>query len=206
VAAVFDMLDGVAARLINATSDYGAELDSLCDAVSFGVAPSFMLYKAYFHQMNELGILLAALPALAGVIRLARFNIQLESSEDKHYFKGLPIPSAALTIISYVIFFHEAGYFNPVLNSWFIISLTAIVSFAMISVIKYDNIPRPNARSFRERPVAFIYFSIAIIASAVSKGFLIFPFMMFFILAGAVRHYINWLRTEPEADDELSDV
>ena len=55
-AAVFDMLDGFMARLINAASEFGVELDSLCDAVSFGIAPSFLLYQIYFHELGELGI------------------------------------------------------------------------------------------------------------------------------------------------------
>jgi len=87
IAAIFDMLDGLVARLINAASEFGAELDSLCDVVSFGVAPSFMLYKMFFYQFSEFGILIAALPVLAGATRLARFNIQLRNLEDKIYFK-----------------------------------------------------------------------------------------------------------------------
>ena len=85
LAGLFDALDGIIARLLKATSELGAELDSLCDAVSFGVAPAFMLYQAYFYQFNEYGILLASLPALAGVTRLARFNVMLTSFEDKLY-------------------------------------------------------------------------------------------------------------------------
>jgi CDP-diacylglycerol--serine O-phosphatidyltransferase len=101
-AGVFDMLDGVVARITRSTSEFGVELDSLCDAVSFGVAPSAMLYQAMFHDWHQWGLLLASLPALAGVLRLARFNIQLTSMEDKLYFRGMPIPAGAFMIVSYL--------------------------------------------------------------------------------------------------------
>ncbi|MCL4279250.1 MAG: CDP-diacylglycerol--serine O-phosphatidyltransferase, partial [Ignavibacteriaceae bacterium] len=97
VAAVFDALDGLVARLTNSSSELGVELDSLSDVVSFGAAPSFLLYKTFFYSMNTWGILISALPLIAGGFRLARFNIQLVGFS-KSFFLGLPIPSAALTI------------------------------------------------------------------------------------------------------------
>jgi CDP-diacylglycerol--serine O-phosphatidyltransferase len=110
-AGVFDMLDGLVARLTKSASEFGAMLDSMCDAVSFGVAPSFLLYVVHFSSMSEPGILIASLPALAGVIRLARFNVQMNGFEDKYYFTGMPIPGGAITIVSYVVFYHIPGLF-----------------------------------------------------------------------------------------------
>ncbi|NUM61438.1 MAG: CDP-alcohol phosphatidyltransferase family protein, partial [Ignavibacteriaceae bacterium] len=71
VAAVFDALDGLVARLTNSSSELGVELDSLSDVVSFGAAPSFLLYKTFFYSMNTWGILISALPLIAGGFRLA---------------------------------------------------------------------------------------------------------------------------------------
>ncbi len=73
VAALFDALDGLVARLTNSSSELGVELDSLADIISFGAAPSFVMYKTYFYQFEAIGIVLSSLPLIAGGFRLARF-------------------------------------------------------------------------------------------------------------------------------------
>lgn len=205
LAGIFDMLDGITARLINAASELGAELDSLCDAVSFGVAPSFMLYKVFFYQFGEFGILLASFPALGGVLRLARFNILLSTFEDKLYYRGMPIPSAAITIISYIIFHHNDIYLSEQFRYFMPFILTTVVPLAMVSNIKFDNLPRPTKRSFQERPFVFVIFVIAFVSAFVSKGKLIFPFMVFYIVASSIRHFINWMRERSLPVDEFDE-
>ncbi len=206
LAAVFDMLDGITARLINATSELGAELDSLCDAVSFGVAPSFMLYKVYFEQLGDYGILLASLPALTGVLRLARFNVLLSTFEDKLYFRGMPIPAAALTIVSFIIFWFNKEIVSQEITIFLIYSVVIIVPLAMVSNVKFDNLPRPNRRAFQERPFVFVFFIAAIVGSFASKGVLIFPFMMFYIVASSIRHFVKWLSSKQIAVDEFDET
>lgn len=206
IAAVFDMLDGVMARLIHSTSELGAELDSLCDAVSFGVAPSFLLYHTFFYQYGDIGLLFASFPALAGVVRLARFNVQLSSFEDKVYFKGMPIPSAALTLIAYVIFYHLPGELPKDYAVYMMFFLSVAVSLAMVSTVKYDNMPRPTLRSIKQRPIVFVFFLGGIIASLVSVGKLIFPVMLIYLLSGAVRFVIQMLKEKREAVDEIDDT
>ena len=190
LAAIFDLLDGIVARILRATSEIGAELDSLCDAVSFGVAPSFMLYQAYFHQYNEVGILLASLPALAGVLRLARFNVQLVSFEDKLYFRGMPIPAGALTIISFVMFYVIDGVLSPIETKVLSFIVVIAVPLAMISNFKYDNLPRPTKHSFRKRPFVFILVTIAVIIAIATKGYAVFPIMMFYLVVSPLRNII----------------
>lgn len=206
IAAIFDMLDGMVARLINASSEFGAELDSLCDVVSFGVAPSYMLYQIYFHQFNEIGILIASLPALTGALRLARFNVQLVSMEDKKFFKGLPIPSGALTIISYLIFFHLQNRIDANIQLYVILLVTILTSTVMISTVKFDNIPRPSKKSFKQRPIVFIIFIIGLAASIITKGVAIFPFMMFYIVASSIRQIFFWYKANQEPDDEIDET
>jgi CDP-diacylglycerol--serine O-phosphatidyltransferase len=210
VAGIFDMLDGVMARLTKSTSELGVELDSLCDAVSFGVAPAFMLYKAGFYEIPTYGILLAALPALAGVFRLARFNAELSSFEDKLYFTGMPIPAGALTIVSYIIFFHN-GDPRHIFDIWDILGtsknmmlgiVTVIISLAMVSRIKYDNMPRPSVRSIKRNPLKFLMFVAAIIGGIVTKGVSVFPFMMFYVVGGAIRHGVVWIRERNYREEE----
>lgn len=210
IAGIFDMLDGVMARLTKSTSELGVELDSLCDAVSFGVAPAFMLYKAQFFDIPTYGILLAALPALAGVFRLARFNAELSSFEDKLYFTGMPIPAGALTIVSYIVYFH-VGTAGQVLMDWGIIGttksialgiVTVIVALAMVSRIKYDNLPRPSLRSIKQNPFKFLLFIIGVLAAVITKGVSVFPFMMLYAIVGASRHTVVWIRERNNNEEE----
>jgi CDP-diacylglycerol--serine O-phosphatidyltransferase len=204
-AAIFDMLDGVMARLIHSTSEFGAELDSLSDVISFGAAPAYMLYNVHFFQLGETGVLIAALPALGGAIRLARFNIKLTTHKDKLYFTGLPIPSAALTIISYVIFYHLPGNYSEHFKAIASLVVVILTSLAMVSTIKFDNLPRPTLKSIKQRPIVSAMFIIGLLASALSKGKLVFPLMLFYIVASSVRHVFFWLRELKEPADDIDE-
>jgi len=205
IAGIFDMLDGVVARLLRATSEFGMELDSLCDAVSFGIVPAFMLYQVYFHQFNELGILLASFPALAGVSRLARFNAQLTSFDDKQYFIGLPIPSGAFLIISYILFFHNPGIFPAEYSDASIFIVTLGTSLVMISKVRFLNMPRPSPKSIREKPIIFTIFVIGVIASVLTKGWFIFPFMLFYVLTSTIQYLFNFFKDRYSISDETDD-
>ena len=193
--AIFDMMDGLTARMINAASEFGGELDSLCDVVTFGIAPSYLLFQIYFNQFDELGIFISALPAIMGALRLARFNVQLSSFEDKKYFVGFPIPSSALTICSYLIFYHLDSSIQNGSKDFLIFFVTISTSIAMISTIKYRNIPRPSLRNIKQRPVLHIGFILMVLGVIVSKGFLLFPFMLAYLVISAILHIYKWIRT-----------
>ncbi len=100
VAAIFDMLDGRVARLLNATSKFGAELDSLSDNISFGVAPGLILYLWSLSQMPRFGWLVVLVLAICCALRLARFNTMLDAPDPRpwagQFFTGVPAPAAAL--------------------------------------------------------------------------------------------------------------
>ncbi|HEY3251445.1 MAG TPA: CDP-diacylglycerol--serine O-phosphatidyltransferase, partial [Ignavibacteria bacterium] len=98
-AGLFDVFDGIVARFTGTSSKFGVELDSLADVISFGAAPSFLLYRAYFQINDGFGIALASLVMIFAALRLARFNAQLVGF-DKNYFSGVPAPIAAITISS----------------------------------------------------------------------------------------------------------
>ena len=187
MAGIFDMFDGIVARILRATSELGAELDSLCDAISFGLAPSFFLYKIYFEQFGVIGILFSSIPLLAGIYRLARFNAQLTSFEDKLYFSGLPIPAGALTLLSYIIFYIDTNFFPIETTKILTISITISVGICMVSRIKFANFPRPSIRSFKTSPVMFIGVIVATILGIVTKGMSIFPTMLTYILYSVIR-------------------
>jgi CDP-diacylglycerol--serine O-phosphatidyltransferase len=190
IAAIFDMLDGITARLIKSASEFGVQLDSLSDAISFGLVPSFMLYKIYFYQFQDIGIFLSALPLICGVLRLARFNIQTSAFQDKKFFTGMAIPSAAFMILSYLIFYHQSSFLTNETKHYSIIGVTIVASLAMISTIKFYNAPRPSIRYIRENPIPTIIFILAIIMSFVTKGLFIFPFFIFYLVGSIIRHYI----------------
>jgi CDP-diacylglycerol--serine O-phosphatidyltransferase len=185
IAAIFDALDGMVARLTNSSSELGVELDSLSDIVSFGAAPSFLLYKTYFFSMDTLGIILSALPLIAGGFRLARFNVQLVGFS-KSFFLGLPIPSSALTIASFILAFYSDGFQKPL--SDFILPMVLVLSFLMVSNIRYETFPKFSLQGIKGKPYHFVFllFSAVIVFYMYKKGlFLVFVFM---ILIGILRH------------------
>jgi CDP-diacylglycerol--serine O-phosphatidyltransferase len=208
-AALFDMLDGVMARLTKSASELGVELDSLCDAVSFGIAPSFLLYQVYYRFHPTTGILLASLPAMAGVYRLARFNAQITSLEDKEYFRGMPIPAGAMMILSYVMFVLNVGKgsIDPQLpfgdiDAW-TIGVTIVVSLAMVSTIRYENLPRPSRRSMKSHPILFVAGVTGTVLAIITEGQSLFPFLALYVVVGFVRHIWTGFRTPSVLDDEL---
>jgi CDP-diacylglycerol--serine O-phosphatidyltransferase len=105
-AAIFDMLDGRVARLLNAETSFGAEYDSLCDMLSFGIAPAVLVYLWALVPLGKPGWLAAFLIVAGAALRLARFNVQ-HDVQDKRYFCGLPTPATALLIASAVLFYHD---------------------------------------------------------------------------------------------------
>lgn len=206
MAGIFDMLDGVVARITHSTSEFGVELDSLCDAVSFGVAPSVILYVAFFNQWHQWGLLLASLPALAGVLRLARFNVQLTSMEDKLYFRGMPIPAGAFTIVSYVYLWHSADILPASWKPGMIVFVTVMTAAAMVSTVKYDNLPRPSLRGIRQRPIVFSVFFVGLVATIATGGKALFPFMVVYLVGGAIRHLAVFLRDRSDSDDSVEEA
>jgi CDP-diacylglycerol--serine O-phosphatidyltransferase len=109
LAMIFDALDGHVARLTKASSDFGAQLDSLCDLVTFGVAPAFLLVKMCpgftFHHNQMIWIIAAAFASCAA-LRLARFNVETDEEDDHMTFSGLPSPAAASVVASFAILFY----------------------------------------------------------------------------------------------------
>ena len=190
MAAVFDALDGVVARLTKSSSELGVELDSLSDIVSFGAAPSFLIYSSYLHQFETIGIIISSLLMIAGGFRLARFNIQLVGF-DKEYFKGLPIPASAITISSYLITYYEKpiGFTEPYSN--YIIPLVLVLSFLMISKIKYDTIPKFTPSAIKKKPFHIIFVLLAVTLLIITKFQALFYIFVFIILFGIFRHIFN---------------
>ncbi|MAT14822.1 MAG: CDP-diacylglycerol--serine O-phosphatidyltransferase [Planctomyces sp.] len=106
LAMLFDALDGRVARWAKQTSDFGAQLDSLCDAISSGVAPAFLMLQYSREYPSRFSWMIAALFVLCAVLRLARFNVETDEEDTHQFFSGLPAPAAAGLIASFPIAKH----------------------------------------------------------------------------------------------------
>jgi CDP-diacylglycerol--serine O-phosphatidyltransferase len=142
-AAIVDFLDGFVARLFNATSEMGKQLDSLADVVSFGVAPGVILYQllrlSFAREENGLEVSIAwLLPAFilscAAAYRLAKFNLD---TEQQYGFKGIPTPAVGLLIASFPLILHYGGGMLDIsellINKWFLYVLIIVLSWLMVS-------------------------------------------------------------------------
>ncbi len=149
LASMFDILDGMMARLTNGESQFGVELDSLSDIVSFGVAPSFMIYVFGLKEFGMAGVIIASLPALAGAVRLAKYNVDFEE-EKGDYFSGLPIPVSGLAIVAIILNAELVLQFIEFVGEVNVTMITVIVlSGLMVSKIPFDSAPHPSAAYIR---------------------------------------------------------
>jgi CDP-diacylglycerol---serine O-phosphatidyltransferase len=212
LAAIFDSLDGVMARITKSCSQFGVELDSLSDVVSFGVAPSFMVYAAYLHTLGTMGVMIAALPLAMGAIRLARFNVQLVGF-DKDYFNGLPIPMQAITVCAFLLEYYIDGVGMTPVNATALVYLVIVLSLLMVSHVKYDTLPKFSKKQIAAHPWKIVSIVIAALIVIFSKGHLLFYVLMSFILYGIVRSMVMWFRKSvlkiqpaPSEQSELSSI
>lgn len=155
-ACLFDLFDGMLARLVNGTSAFGVELDSLADIVSFGVAPSFLLYEFGLKSLGMAGVVVASLPALCGAVRLARYNVSFV--EKKDHYEGLPIPVQAMTVVAFILVFYNRPYFEVLGRGQLsvLVTLVVVLSLLMVSSIRFDAFPAPSARTIRQQPLKIL--------------------------------------------------
>ncbi|HRD66739.1 MAG TPA: CDP-diacylglycerol--serine O-phosphatidyltransferase [Candidatus Competibacter sp.] len=151
IAMVLDGLDGRVARLTHTESEFGAQYDSMADLVSFGLAPALIMYEWALGSMASMGPFLSKLGWLAAffytvmaALRLARFNVQLGST-DKRYFVGLPSPSAAAIVTGFVWFGTDLGLTGPQLL-WPALVVTVGAGALMFSKILYFSFKQVNLR------------------------------------------------------------
>lgn len=190
VAWVMDIMDGFVARSLRATSSLGLQLDSLSDSVSFGLAPSLLIYLIYLKNIPQ-GWIIPFLYFIAGVIRLARYNvIAIREQVRQSFFTGLPIPASAIFLSGIVLLFKN-DFSGPIFYG-LINLLLLILSFLMISRIKY-----PNSQYFelmkRRNLVFALVFSLLIAIAYVAPHFvvlsLIIPYILFPLIVSLKRYF-----------------
>jgi CDP-diacylglycerol--serine O-phosphatidyltransferase len=173
---VFDGLDGKVARLTNSTSEFGVQLDSLADLVAFGVVPAVMTYLWVLEGFGRLGLIAAFLFMACGALRLARFNVQTATTSKKH-FVGLPIPAAACTLATLVLFtvYLPESVVETMLPT-FTLALVYVLSFFMVSTIRFYSFKELSA--FTAHPFSWMVTAILVFSLVASRprllGFIIF--------------------------------
>jgi CDP-diacylglycerol---serine O-phosphatidyltransferase len=176
VGMIWDALDGRIARMTNTQTAFGAEYDSLSDMVTFGVAPSVLMYSWVLERLGKFGWLAAFVYTAAVALRLARFNTQIETA-DKNYFQGLACPAAAAVLAAFVWTFQGEGEVNLFVG-WISVGFLIMVASLMVSNIRYYSFKQLDLKgkiSFIQ--VLLVVLLFVIIAAAPS-------FMLFFAALG----------------------
>ncbi len=203
-ATLFDAVDGLAARLTKSSSEFGVELDSLSDVISFGLAPSFLIYGIYLNELGDIGVVISSLIMVFAAIRLARFNVQLVGF-DKDKFNGLPAPMAAMTIVTYILFYHEK-ILSLSSSKNFLLILSVVLPILMVSRIKYESLPKPSLYAIRKNPIIFVILFIAVIITIATGGEGSFSFCLFYISSGIIISLKNFVfKKRKLTEDEILD-
>jgi len=205
LAGFFDLLDGMMARLTNASSPFGVQLDSLSDIISFGLAPGFLVYAYGLDAFQPIGMIVAALPAMCGSVRLARYNVNF-GGKDADYFEGLPIPGQAIALIALVLTAENSTWGAALQLDRFgvLVPVVVVLSGLMVSSIRFDSIPKPTIDYVRSHPKKMTIFILAglLIVGAQEVGLLVVLACYLTVGIGrSVYHLIDALTTP--APDEI---
>lgn len=184
LAGFFDALDGKVARFAGTASRFGVELDSFADLLSFGIAPTVLFYNLGIYPLGKWGWILGFVFVMCGAFRLARFNLQQSKLEEKLPYMGLPIPTAAITLVSYTLFCNEIwGHlrFPKAL-------ITMIIAFSglMVSGIEYETLPKFSFSNAKNK-IKLIYIFIFLIVLMINPRLALFPFGLLYVLSGLGR-------------------
>lgn len=192
---IADGLDGRIARLTNTQTEFGAQYDSLSDMVTFGVAPSLLIYNLFLGQLGKLGWLVAFVYTASVALRLARFNTQLQTA-DKRYFQGLPCPPSAAVIASFSWLCHQNEWQNM-----FVAVLVAVLSLTtsalMVSNFRYYSFKEVDFKG----KVPFLYVLVTIflfVAIAANPALVLFVGFISYALSGFVLTLIALMKVKKQ--------
>jgi CDP-diacylglycerol--serine O-phosphatidyltransferase len=188
----FDGFDGRVARLTKTQSDFGVELDSLADVMSFGVAPALLVYKWALEPLGLVGMVLAFAFATCGALRLARFNVlsRRHGPGSSKFFTGLPIPLAAGMIISLVIAHHHAGL-TEVRANVAVAALVAFLAALMVSNVRYRTFK--DVRLSRKSATVFVILVLAgvAVATQMRPSFVLVTYFSAYLLLGLAEEVVS---------------
>jgi len=191
IASVFDGLDGWVARLTNTASKFGIQLDSLSDLVAFGVAPAVLLYSWALIPFGRIGWASAFLFVGCGALRLARFNVQMGSTESKA-FTGMPIPAAAGILATTVLFYDRIWGGQPDRNVIFLL-LTVVLAIIMVSTLKFHGAKEIDFR--RRKPFwILVVFAVVVALIVAHPPIVLFCFGMGYLAWGIIENIFLYLK------------
>lgn len=198
ISCVFDILDGKVARLTRATSRFGVEYDSMADLVAFGVGPGLLMYLWALKPVGRIGWLAAFVFVACGALRLARFNVQVDSTSKK-YFVGLPIPGGAIAIATTVLFHIEwRATAVTAAEGMTLLVVTYLLGFLMVSTTPYNSFKDFEIVKAKPLPVLFAAI-VGVTIVAVSPTLMLFLMMVTYTVSGPVRYIVWRVRGNPEA-------
>ncbi|HEX2076828.1 MAG TPA: CDP-diacylglycerol--serine O-phosphatidyltransferase [Longimicrobium sp.] len=207
-AAIMDLLDGRVARFTATGSAFGEQLDSLVDAISFGVAPAFIAYFTWFRDAGEWAWVLAFLYIVCAVFRLARFNVE-QAGTAKANFHGLPSPTAGSCLATYFAFTQTEFWarFLPEVPpgrtaGW----LMLLLGLLMVSNVLYPVVPRFSLRTWGGRFALFLAV-VSLVSAFTAPAYFFFPFSIVYIGWGLMRSVaMGFLERLPERDPLYDEI
>jgi CDP-diacylglycerol--serine O-phosphatidyltransferase len=183
LAGFLDFLDGMVARFSRSSSRLGVEMDSLADIVSFGVAPAVVIISFSLISKGNWAWILGFVYLMAGSFRLARFSLSA-TLEEKTNFVGLPIPSAAIAIVSYILFCTEV--WGGIRFERFFIILIIASAALMVSTIEYETMPKFDVSRTKDR-IKILFLLLVAVGMMINASLVMFPLAMGYILFGLSR-------------------
>ena len=196
----FDLLDGKVARLTHGTTEFGVQLDSLADFLTFGVAPGILLFSLGIYNFKNWGFIIPLIFLISGAFRLARYNITA-SPHKKNDFQGLPIPLAAIFVASFILFTNSiwgeikfTHYFTPAM---------VLLSWLMISNVRYS--ANPLFLSIKGFNWKVIVLAAVIIALLIRPRWFIFPIIAIYILQGFIRE-LYWMVKKTDREENRDEI
>ena len=206
-AALLDGIDGRIARLLKASSRFGAELDSLADFVNFGVAPAFMIFTWGLGDLKSFGWICVLVFSLASALRLARFNVAIDDDRPKwqsNYFMGVPTPAAAIVVLL-PIYLEHLGL--DLRESVFLMHLVLIYVLA-IAFLMVSTVPTFSGKLMGERIGREWVLPIFIVAVAVVAYLVTYPYRTLTVasLAYLAAIPLSWRRFQEKEREALASV
>jgi CDP-diacylglycerol--serine O-phosphatidyltransferase len=193
-AVVLDVLDGRIARLTGTQSEFGAQLDSLADAISFGVAPALLAYQWALDLFPRAGWPAAFLFLVCGIMRLARFNVQ-RHVVDARFFVGLPIPAAAAQVAAIVFVFPDR-----LVERWqvaLVLGLVVVLAFLMVSTLRYRSFKGVDLRR-RRSYITVLGIALLFLMVAAHPEFSILAVTSLYTVSGPIAFVFGLLRRRAE--------
>lgn len=198
------MADGRVARLTRSQSQFGVQLDSLADQVTFGVAPAVIVYQWGLQELGLLGMFASFVLVACSAIRLARFNLLAEqSSSSMKYFIGVPTPLSAGVLVSLVMC-HQHTYGIRVSHPYSVLVLVVIVSYLMVSNVRYRTFKDFKITKKSMTLVFSLLVLFALIATNLQPAFALLAYLWGYLVVGLIEEVVFFRRRRQHKPKDIA--